>query len=287
MSDANADMSGIQNVTLKYVLVGVGIMVLLIIVIAIYRHLQNKRRKEPLLLSAPKKVNDVGVIDGLLAPLSLNGMEYTYSFWMFIQDWSTSYGVPKCVLYRSNNDVNNFEVANPSIWLYPNENKLMIRVSTYKGSQYDPSIYPEYPTNEQNLPVVNPNKWSPEDVKRLFNTQFTCDVGNIPLQKWVHVTVTCWDRTMDIYVNGKLARSCLLPGVPVFDKNILKSIYVGKGNTYNGFMSRFKYYNRAVTPAEVYNLYRSGPLPANWLWNSLKTKIQMTFNVSSGNNQIQ
>jgi hypothetical protein len=283
VTGSSSSSSSSKGAALKYSLIAVGVVVLIVVVVVIYRYLRKKRRTQPLLLSAPQSIKNVGTIAGSLAPLSLNGYEYTYSFWMFIQDWSTSNGQPKCVMYRSNADVNTYQVANPSIWMYPNESKLMIRVSTYPSQgTYDPSTYPTYPTTASGLPIVNPNQWSAAQKKQLFNSQYSCDVGSIPLQKWVHVVVSAWDTTMDVYVNGKLARSCLLPGVPVFDANTLQNIYVGQGSTYNGYLSRFKYYNRAVTPNEVYSLYRSGPLPPNMLWNSLKTKIQMSLNISSG-----
>ena len=43
-------------------------------------------------------------------------------------------------------------------------------------------------------------------------TKKTCTVKNFPLQKWVNLLVSVHQRTLDIYINGKLVRTCLLDG---------------------------------------------------------------------------
>lgn len=286
--DANDSASSSSSMSAWKIIIIVlfsAIVLLLFIwlIVSIYRRIQTKKKNEPLLVSIPTPIASVPVIDGKDAPLSLNGNQYTYAFWIYVQDWSTSFGVPKCILYRSNKDRSDFEVANPSVWFYPNENKLMVRVSTYSSENtvpYDKTIYPAYPTNSQNMTIMNPLKWTTEQLK-YFNSDYTCDINNIPLQQWVHVSLCAFDRTLDVYINGKLSRSCILPGVPVFDPYYLKNIYVGRSPTFNGYISRFRYLNRAISPAEVYQLYRQGPLQPNWLWNSLKSRFGITVNFSS------
>lgn len=270
----------------KIVLIIVGIVILLIVLGIIYRWYRLKKQNEPLLINDPVAINSVAIIPGSSAPLSANGIEYTYSFWIFVRDWSKGLGYPKCIMYRSNGDVNNFEVASPMFFLYPNENKLMIRVSTYPGSNYDNTTYPDMmPLNSENLPILNPYKWTTAQAGQLFNTNYVCDVSNIPIQKWVHITASLWNRTMDIYINGKLVRSCILPGVPVNDPTHLSNIYVGTpngtGNTYNGYIARFKYFNRSITPSECLNLYLAGPYGANWWFNTVKTNLNVSLSMKS------
>ena len=43
---------------------------------------------------------------------------------------------------------------------------------------------------------------------------FTCSVENVPLQTWFPLSVTVFQRNVDIYIYGKLVKSCVLPGVP-------------------------------------------------------------------------
>ena len=37
--------------------------------------------------------------------------------------------------------------------------------------------------------------------------------GNVPLQKWVNLIISLYGRTLDVYIDGKLVRTCVLPGV--------------------------------------------------------------------------
>lgn len=266
----------------KYVIPVIGFIVLVVVIFMVYRWYKKTSTNEPLLIKDPKVISDSTTIDGSLAPLSQNGIEYTYSFWMNIKDWKTNLGKPKCILYRSNNTIDDYKFASPSIWLYPNENKLMVRVSTYSGTSYDTSSYPTYPVDKDttNSPqIVNPQKWTASEQTSLFNSQYVCDVSNIPLQKWVHICVVLFNRTMDVYVNGKLVRSCTLPGIPVHDDTTLSKIYVGQKPTYNGYISKLKYFNRAVTPDEVFKLYNSGPYSSGYWFNDVKANLKLSLNL--------
>jgi len=42
----------------------------------------------------------------------------------------------------------------------------------------------------------------------------SCVVDNISIQKWVNIIVSLYNLTLDIYIDGKLVRTCILPGVP-------------------------------------------------------------------------
>jgi hypothetical protein len=263
-------------------IVGGVIVVIVVVVVVYYKWKQSK--DEPLLISSPVSINSVGLLEdgGTNAPLSTSGREFTYSFWMFARDWGTNYGLPKCLLYRgkgspTQSGSTDDGVAAPSVWLYPKENRLMIRVSTFKGDDYDTSIYPDYDTTDDGYTKVNPRTWNRDQAKQWFDTKYTCDIENIPLQRWVNVSIVLWDRTLDVYINGKLVRSCILPGVVVHDSSNLGKIYVGPGETVNGYISRFKYYKRAITPTEAYKLYKKGPLSASYWWSAQGKKLKITF----------
>lgn len=260
----------------KFVIYLVVFLIVLYLVVLYRRRNQKRDRDEPMLLPNPEIIGKVKKpFAGSLLPMSSSGMEYSYSFWMYVNDWNYNYGKPKCVLFRSSQGVHEYSKASPSIWLYPKENKLMVRLSTMVPDQeYDSNTYPQYQI-EDRYTVVNPLKMD----KKLFDTKFSCDVENIPLQKWVHVAVTLWNRTLDVYINGKLARSCVLPGVPLQPRSEMEKLFVGHGDTYNGYISRLKYYNRSISSQEVYDLYKDGPLPPSAWYSVLKDRINvlMTF----------
>ena len=276
---------------LQIALVVIGVLILLVVVVFVYRMIKSRQKKEPMLISRPKLISNVSTIDGADVPLSSTGREFTYNFWIFIRDWDSN--APKHVLHRGNDNASAFTIASPSVWLYPKENKLMVRVSTHPQeatSDYDSATYFQYqrtvapdPPGYTNVNPTLPAHTSAD--KNIWDSSYSCDVENIPLQRWVQVSITMWNRTLDVYVNGKLARSCILPGVPAHDPTTLSKLYVGQGTslgpTFNGYISRLKYIDHAVTAAEVLALYRKGPLPANWWWQSFKNRMKVILEIDS------
>lgn len=271
----------LSSVLFKFVIPIVGLVVLLVILFLIFRWYKNKKLNEPLIIVDPVSASSLKPIDGSKVPLSVNGIEYTYSFWVFVRDWSTNLNSPKCVFYRGSGDVSKFEVASPSVWFYPNENKLMVRVSTAPGAgNYDASSYPTYKTTSDKISIINPTKLSSD----MFNSQYVSDINNIPLQKWVNITITLWNTTMDVYVNGKLVRSSILPGVPINDDANLSKLYIGGaggGSTFNGYFSKFKYMNRAITPDEAMKFYIAGPYSSSYWFKTFNAKLGLNLDLSS------
>jgi hypothetical protein len=93
---------------------------------------------------------------------------------------------------------------------------------------------------------------------QIVDASTPCDVVQLPIQRWVHVAVVLWNRTADVYVNGKLNRSCVLDNVPIV--NYKDDLYVLQNNTFNGKLAQLRYYNRALNATEVYSQYSKGPL---------------------------
>jgi hypothetical protein len=283
----------------KVIFVSLAIVALIIVCVVIYRHSVTLARTQPMLIANPIMMSPLNVTAAKTkAQMSSVGREYTYNFWINVNDWGKGYGNVKNVLTRSAH--NPFTVpkilSNPSIFFYPEDNNLAIRVSTMKNNvQYDPTLYPEYdavqsPNGNGVYTVVNPYYYNQSNTQTTaststhLDTTIVCDVANIPLQRWVMVTVILWNRTLDVYINGMLVRSAILPGVPLFNANDLSQIFVGSNssqNTFNGYISRLKYYQRAITAKDVMGLYKTGPLPANFWWSNLKQNIKVTLDVSN------
>ena len=283
---------------LKIVLICAAAIVLIAVIVIIYRYQRYLGKTQPVLQADPIAASSGIEVNGSKAPLSETGREYTYNMWFNIRDWESGYGQPKCVLHRASKDPTGSAPdcpSNPSIWFYPTENKMMVRVSTMKSDSedYDPNVYPEYDIKalgkgrNERYTIVNPlykgNIDQGTGRPKYLDTTYACDIGNLPLQRWVQVTVVMWNRTLDIYVNGKLVRSCVLPGIPLHDDAALSKVFIGTKNAthaFNGHISRVKYYNRAITAQEAMDLYVKGPLPASFWWSSLKHRIKVTLDIN-------
>ena len=83
-----------------------------------------------------------------------------------------------------------------------------------------------------------------------------CQLENIPLQTWTNVVVVVQDRAVDMYLDGRLVKSCLFTGIP---KTIVGSDFqITPDGGFMGYTAGATYYNRALGPAEVYSIYQSG-----------------------------
>ena len=197
-------------------------------------NIQNNKFN-PILIPAP--VNAANEILGnrtFNIPVPFQEMGFSYSFWIYIEDWSYKFGHWKNII-SSGNDTTG---RSPNIRLYPRNNTLHARIAT----------------------SASPNEG--------------CDIPNIPLQKWVHIVYILDNRNVNIYINNRLERSCALKGIPVINKSLQicdkggffgqisrvqyfsKTISQNKVNRlyYSGPLTSFKKYNIDVfkkTPFDV------------------------------------
>tara|TARA_X000000950_G_scaffold285309_2_gene390882 strand:- start:1675 stop:2511 length:837 start_codon:yes stop_codon:yes gene_type:complete len=166
--------------------------------------------------------------------LSTYQNNYSITGWFYIDDWNYKYGEAKVFLQRPDQEdgENSF---NPMIFFNNTENNVTIAVDCY-SSQSD------------------------YEAERFF-----CTINNINLQKWVHLGVVINNRTLDVYINGKLTKTCMLPGVPKVNND--SNIDVTPGNNidnlndnpgFKGYTSNILFFPKDLTPQQVYDEYRKG-----------------------------
>jgi hypothetical protein len=130
-------------------------------------------------------------------------------------------------------------------------------------------------------PPINPTVLQSPGVGNSSSVTHECKVDNIPLQKWVNLLVSVYNRTLDIYLDGKLVRTCVLPGVPMV--NSTADILVTPQNADNspggfvGFTTNFQYWPSASNPQQAYDIYKNG-LGGSILSNIInKFRIKVAF----------
>jgi hypothetical protein len=182
-------------------------------------------------LAGPVDGKSSTYVAGSSAPLSAGTQGgYGIQWWMYVKDWNYGYGKEKPVLSRS--DTTDPSVMNPNVTLHPTDNALRVSVS----------IFPTDPNSSgksEPAPASHPD--STDDV-------FTCEVPNIPLQKWFSVSLTVFDRNMDIYIDGKLVKSCFLSGVP---KPAVGDIQISKDGGFSGLLCNVSTYPKMLTPTDA------------------------------------
>ena len=177
-------------------------------------------------------------IQGNLAPLSAErDGGYGMQWWMYVKDWNYGYGKKKSVVKRP--DSTNGAVMNPHISLHPTDNSLQVSVSVYPATEGG---------SGKSEPAPAGHSGSSDDV-------FVCEVPNIPLQTWFAVSVTVFGRNMDIYIDGKLVKSCFLSGVP---KPAVGDIQLTPDGGFSGRMCNFYHYPKMLTPSDAMSFWQAG-----------------------------
>jgi hypothetical protein len=75
-------------------------------------------------------------------------------------------------------------------------------------------------------------------------------MDQVPLSEWSYITVCANNNIMDLYINGKLISSNVLPTTT---KTNGKTVTLGSG--INAYIERLTYLPTYSTPSDVYNAY--------------------------------
>jgi hypothetical protein len=161
---------------------------------------------------------------------SWNTSNFTYSIWFYIDDWNYRYGEPKVVFGRMANGTGEKQPC-PSVVLGPIQNNITVSLAVYPGLD-------EKPEDGSNFIVHN------------------CGISNIPIQRWCNFLLSVYGRTLDLYLDGKLVRTCVLPGIANIDPNA--PVYITPMGGFSGWTSRFQYWTDASNPQKAWNIYRAG-----------------------------
>jgi hypothetical protein len=92
----------------------------------------------------------------------------------------------------------------------------------------------------------------------LLTTPAICDLPEIDLQRWTMVSVVLSGRTIDVYLDGKLSRSCMAHSFYKVDPTGVKPFLVDRGG-FDGYIGNTSVANYAMNPDEIYRSYLSGP----------------------------
>jgi hypothetical protein len=202
--------------------------------------------------------------------LATNGSDvpssnFAYSIWFYINDWNYRYGEPKVIFGRMGSKsasgsgsvpgISGLDPC-PAVVLDAVENNLSVSLGCYPGID-------QTPTTPGGNTVVH-----------------TCTISNVPIQKWVNLVVSVYGRTMDMYIDGKLVRTCLLPGVASINNSA--DLYVTPSGGFSGWTSKLQYYPNSLNPQEVWNIYSRGYSSYLSMFNAYQVQISL---VENGNTQ--
>lgn len=175
-----------------------------------------------------------------------NHSNFTFSTWVYIQDWSYNQGFYK-VIFRKGSSENNKCRFLPLIALDKYENNLIFAVDVYGDTGTNTFTY-------------------------------KCVHKNIPLQKWVNIVYVVSDRKVSLFINGNIEKECRLPTIPYkLDNNTsevidilgngIKSLENSKScdnistglRGFYGKVSKMQYFAKHLSNDEIRKIYENGP----------------------------
>lgn len=183
---------------------------------------------------------------------------FAYSIWIYINNWNYRYGESKVIFGRMGSQgsgsvpgINGLDPC-PAVVLGAVENNLSVSLGCYPGID-------QQPTTPGGTTIVH-----------------TSSVSNVPIQKWVHLVVSVYGRSMDVYMDGKLVKTSLLPGVASVNNN--SNVYVTPAGGFEGWTSKFQYYPNSLNPQQVWNIYTQGYSSWSSIFNSYQLQIALVEN---------
>jgi len=93
----------------------------------------------------------------------------------------------------------------------------------------------------------------------------SCDIKMVPLQRWNNFTVNVLSNSINVYMNGRLYRSCTFfnsnggaaSGMPF--PNINAGLEVKHGTDFPGKLASMFFRNSTMSAEEIMGVYRAGP----------------------------
>jgi hypothetical protein len=217
-------------------------------------------------------------------PAIYTGGDFTLSFWIYIDDFNYRAASPK-FLFALSPEILGSNSMSPLVGaLTPLRNGLMVRANTANtaphsgaapgsiqaaGAVAGPNI-----NIESGLQQLMTQKTSTAMFENTIDTP--CDVKDVPLQRWVCITIVSSGRVLDIYMDGKLTRSCVLDSVVHVPRGNLK-LRLGEYGGFGGRYSSVQMWSQQLTPDVIYGIYMMGPTQAQ---HNIFTDVSKWLNIN-------
>lgn len=97
------------------------------------------------------------------------------------------------------------------------------------------------------------------DDSLLSGAPHQCDIPEIDLQRWTMVTIVLSGKTVDVYIDGKLSRSCVTKSYFKVDPTEDVTINIADRGGFDGYIGNTTVGSYSMNPDEIYKTYLAGP----------------------------
>ena len=173
------------------------------------------------------------------------GLEFTWSVWLYIDDVSPTYS--KCGTTQDS----------------PSGQRKHIFHKGSSGKLLDGDKYNDINVSGLAFPNNGPGLYLHESKNNLIVVMNTFDsileeveIEAIPLNKWINVVLKVKGKKLDTYINGSIVNRHIFQSVP---KQNYGDVSVNMNGGYSGMLSSLRYFDKALTGVEIENLVKAGP----------------------------
>ena len=223
-----------------------------------------------------------GTISGIQPPTNIpsipalyEGGDYSVSTWVYINSYNVNRNTRKHIF-----EIGGSNFSTLLVGLGAFKNNLVVRTHSRDGDNAVTALIKDNSGNSISSSVASTqtpsaqqgtltdSSLTPSDLDALFtplamddtllDSNTMCDLPTIDMQRWVLVTVVLSGRIIDVYLDGKLARSCVSASYYKVDGAGV-TMKVLKHGGFDGNISNLMTYNYSLSPSEIYNIYLNGP----------------------------
>lgn len=177
----------------------------------------------------PQDPNQNNSIPILRSNNERDGIEFTWSVWLWINDLTYLDGQYRHIFHKGNDQINfgsgegaglNYPNNAPGVYISPNKNSIAVIMNSF---------------NKINEQII---------------------IDDIPVKKWVNLIIRCEGRNVDVYINGTLTRRHILDSVP---RQNYGDVFVSMNGGFDGYLSQLQYFNYALGVSKIQSIIKDGP----------------------------
>ena len=186
---------------------------------------------------------------------SFKSQNMMLSMWFYIDMWDTNTigNNPKNILYiaDSASTVKNVNINSSTL----TDLSCVSTSNTYKNIAIELDNY----ENNLNIYVLCNNDDRCATSTDLVMSKYK--ISNIPIQKWNNLTLSIDSKLLDVYLDGKLLNSFVLPNIINYPTATDQNIYLGhidRTESWQGFITRIRFESNSITPKDALDIYNAG-----------------------------
>lgn len=273
-------------------LVAIVSVIFAILIMYIIYNIYNNKLQGIQLTKTPIKLSDLTspvMVDNSKIPVTSVGREYTYAFWIYLEDFKPTYKsnpnktiVPmdQLIIFRSADG--NYASANPIVFMDGLTNKMYIAIKTEDSTLTDTANvkYNENPYYIRNMNYYLNNNLllnGTDPDKAAINKHLILNIDYVPLQRWVHISVVVDNKIITVFLDGEIysvrsteefsssreaekdVRGNTLQLNKIVD-NTSGNLYIGgKVPQSSSYLSKINFFNYAVDIYTIKKLYSQSP----------------------------